>query len=131
MGNVDTSGLGGVPGLPDFLFDETTIMAGQRVEVEIAASIPRAGGSVAAETLKLQQQALTGTVSNFIAGSGGAATFDLNLAPDGSSYLTLLSSQTLVHVFQQPGTDKKFGMIRTGARPAYAAFCSGPAQPLT
>lgn len=61
--------------------------------------------------MKLQQEALNGSVSNFTAGDNGAATFDLNLAPDGSSYLTLLSAQVAVHVFQQPGTDNKFGAI--------------------
>jgi hypothetical protein len=30
-----------------------------------------------------------------------ASAFDLNLASDGSSYLTILSGQTVVHGFQQ------------------------------
>jgi len=108
-GNVDTSGLGGIPGSPNFPFDATTIMAGQRVEIESTTAVPAAGGSIVADKVKLQQQALRGTVSNFAAGSGGAATFDLTLAAD--SYLTLLSGKSVVHVLQQPGTDNNFGTI--------------------
>jgi len=115
LGNVDTSGLGGIPGSPNFPFDSSSVMAGQRVEIESSTSVPAANGTIVAEKVKLQQQALTGTVSNFVAGAGGAATFDLNLAADGSSYLTILSAQTLVHVFQQPGTDNKFGAISNGS----------------
>jgi len=115
-GNIDTSGLGGIPGAPNFPLDATSVKEGQRVEVESAGSVPAANGTITAEKVKLQQQALTGTVSNFTAGSNGAATFDLNLASDGSSYLTLLSGQILVHVFQQPGTDNKFGAISNSSQ---------------
>jgi hypothetical protein len=65
--------------------------------------------------VKLEQQAVSGTVSNFTSGAGGAATFDLNLPNDGSSYLTILSGEVVVHVFQQPGTDNKFGAISNGS----------------
>jgi hypothetical protein len=115
LGNVDTSGLGSIPGSPNFPFDASTVMAGQRVEIESASSVPAANGTIVAEKVKLQQQAITGTVSNFVSGAGGAATFDLSLAADGTSYLTLLSAQTLVHVFQQPGTDNKFGALSNGS----------------
>lgn len=115
LGNIDTSGLSGIPGSPNFPFDSSTVMAGQRVEIESATSLPAASGTIAAEKVKLQQQALTGTVSNFVVGAGGATTFDLNLAADDSSYLTVLSAQTLVHVFQQPGTDNKYGAISNGS----------------
>jgi uncharacterized protein DUF5666 len=108
-GNVDTRGLGGIPGFPNFPFDATTVMAGQRVEIESTTAVPAAGGSIVADKVKLQQQALRGTVSNFSAGSGGGATFDLTLPAD--SYLTLLSKKNLVHVLQQPGTDNNFGTI--------------------
>jgi len=109
QGNIDTSGLGGIPGTPNFPFDATTLKAGQRVEIESTNAVPAAGGNVAADKVKLQQQAVQGTVANFIAGSGGAATFDLNLAAD--SYLRLLSGASSVHVFLQPGTDNNVGTI--------------------
>jgi len=109
QGNIDTSGLGGIPGAPNFPFDATTLKAGQRIEVESANAVPAAGGTVVADKVKLQHQALNGTVANFAAGSGGAATFDLTLPPD--SYLTLLSGQSSVHVFLQPGTDNQIGAI--------------------
>ena len=105
----DTSGLGGIPGTPNFPFDATTVVAGQRVEVESTTAVPTAGGNIIADKVKLQQQALVGTVSNFVAGSGGAATFDLNLPTD--SYLTLLAGQSVIHVFQQPGRDNRSGTI--------------------
>lgn len=109
LGNIDTSGLGGVPGTPNFPFDSSTVMAGQRVEIESTTAVPAAGGSIVADKVKLQQQALNGTVSNFAAGSGGAAVFDLTLPAD--SYLTLLTGKSTVHVFQQPASDNKFGTI--------------------
>lgn len=107
LGNIDTSGLGGIPGSPNFPFDATTIMAGQRVEIESISAF--SGSNIVADKVKLQQQAVTGTVANFAAGSGGGAVFDLNLPAD--SYLTLLSGKSVVHVLQQPGTDNKFGTI--------------------
>ncbi len=113
QGNVDFSGLQ-VPGT-SFPFDETTIHAGQRIEVESLQMMPAMSGTISAEKIKLQQQAVSGTVSNFVAGSGGAATFDLNLPSDASSYLTVLSGEVVVHVFQQPGTHNKFGTISNGS----------------
>lgn len=109
QGNIDTSGLGGIPGTPNFPFDAATLKAGQRIEVESTNAVPAAAGTVVADKVTLQQQALNGTVANFAAGSGGAATFDLALPSD--SYLTLLSGQSSVHVFLQPGTDNQVGAI--------------------
>lgn len=109
LGHVDISGLGGIPGSPNFPFDATTVIAGQRVEVESTTAVPAPTGNIVADKVRLDQQALLGTVSNFAAGSAGAATFDLTLPAD--SYLTLLSGKSVVHVLQQPGTDNKFGTI--------------------
>jgi hypothetical protein len=106
-GNVDFSGLT-VPG-PSFPFDPTTIHAGQRVEVESTSAVPAMGGMMTPEKMKLEQSGLGGTVSNFVSGNAGAATFDLNLP--ANSALAILSGQTVVHVFQQPGTDNRFGVI--------------------
>jgi Domain of unknown function (DUF5666) len=113
QGNLDFSGLQ-VPGT-SFPFDETTIHAGQRVEVESVNMMPAMSGTIVSEKIKLEQQAVSGTVSNFAAGSGGTSTFDLNLPSDGSSYLTVLSREVVVHVFQQPGTNNKFGTISNGS----------------
>ena len=97
-----------------FPFDGSTIHPGQRVEVESMTSLPPAQGNVAAEKVTLQQQAVSGTVSNFtsVAGTG---QFDLNLPSDGSSYITVLSGQTVVHVFLQSGTDNRVAGIANGA----------------
>ena len=113
QGNIDTSGLGGIPGTPNFPFDAATLKAGQRVELESINAVPAAAGTIVAEKVKLQQQAIQGTVSNLTAGSGGAATFDLSLP--SSSYLALLSGKTSVHVLVQPGTDNKVGTINNGS----------------
>ncbi|MBZ5523161.1 MAG: DUF5666 domain-containing protein [Acidobacteriia bacterium] len=104
---LDFSGLT-VPGA-SFPFDATTIHAGQRVEVESPGAIPAAGGTITADKVRLEQQAISGAVSNFAAGAGGKATFDLTLPVD--SYLGLITGQTVVHVFEQAGTDNRFGTI--------------------
>ena len=101
-GNVDTSGIGGLPSSPNFPFDASTVHAGQRIEVESASSL--GGSSLLADKVKLQQQALVGTVSG-LAGSvtSGPATFMLTLPSD--SAFAMLSGKTSVNVFWQPGTD--------------------------
>ncbi|HET6934121.1 MAG TPA: DUF5666 domain-containing protein [Candidatus Angelobacter sp.] len=96
-------------------FDPTTIHAGQRVEIENTAGVPAVNGSFTADRIKLEQQAISGTVSNVLvfSGSGGVQTrFDLTLPSD--SHLAVLSGLPLpvvVHVIAQPGTDNKFGSI--------------------
>lgn len=102
-----------LPSPPNFPFDATTIHQGQRIEVEATSSIPPAGGMITAEKIKLEQQALKGTVSNFMAGSGGAATFDLMLPAD--SHLAIISGQSVVHVTKMAGTDNRFGSIMNGS----------------
>lgn len=98
-GNIDTSGIGGLPSPPNFPFDASTVHAGQRVEVESASAL--SGTSLVADKVKLQQQALSGTVS----GLSGAAptTFTLTVAAD--SAFALLSGSTTVTVYWQPGTN--------------------------
>jgi len=101
-GNIDTSGIGGLPSPPNFPFDASTIHAGQRIEVESSSSL--SGTATVAEKVKLQQQALVGTVSG-LAGSvsSGPASFTLTLPAD--SAFAMLSGKTTVSVIWQPGTD--------------------------
>jgi hypothetical protein len=98
-GNIDTSGIGGLPASPDFPFDASTVHAGQRVEVESVNSM--SGNALVAEKVKLVQQTLSGTVSGL---SGTApTTFTLTVAAD--SAFAMLSGSTTVTIFRQPGTD--------------------------
>ncbi len=101
-GNIDTSGIGGLPSSPNFPFDQTTVHAGQRVEVESSTSMST--NSLVADKVKLRQQSLPGTVSG-LAGptSAGPVTFTLTVASD--SAFAMLSGQTTVTVFWQPGTN--------------------------
>lgn len=102
QGNVDTSGIGGLPASPNFPFDATTVHAGQRVEVESSSTM--SGTSLVADKVKLRQQGLTGTVSGLSAPtSAGPVQFTLTVAAD--SAFAMLSGQTTVTVFWQPGTE--------------------------
>ena len=101
-GSVDTSGIGGLPSPPNFPFDASTISAGQRVEIESAS--PFSGGTVLAEKVKLQQQALVGTVSG-LAGPTSAGPITFTLTVPGDSAFAVLSGKTAVTVYWQPGTD--------------------------
>jgi len=107
QGRMDFTGLA-VPSAT-FPFDATTLRAGQRISVESPGSVPLINGTITADKVKLEQQAITGVVSNFTAGAGGAATFDLTLPT--TSLLIGTATPTVVHVFQQPGTDNRFGTI--------------------
>ena len=100
QGSIDNSGIGGLPAPPNFPFDATTIHAGQRVEVEAVSQM--GVGSLTAEKVKLQQQALTGTVSGLNA-NVAPTTFTLTLPSD--SAFAMLSGAVSVTVFWQPGTD--------------------------
>jgi hypothetical protein len=98
-GNIDTSGIGGLPAPPNFPFDGSTVHTGQRVEIESHSAM--SGNSAVAEKVKLQQQALSGTVSGL---SGTApTTFTLTVASD--SAFAMLSGSTSVTLCWQPGTD--------------------------
>lgn len=107
QGKMDFTGLT-VPNVT-FPFDATTLRSGQRISVESPGGVPLINGTITADKVKLEQQAITGVVSNFTAGTGGAATFDLTLP--STSLLTGTVTPTVVHVFQQPGTDNRFGTI--------------------
>ncbi|MBI3475134.1 MAG: hypothetical protein HY010_05340 [Acidobacteria bacterium] len=98
-GNIDTSGIGGLPSPPNFPFDASTVHAGQRIEIESHNSI--SGDSLLAEKVTLQQQSLSGTVSGL---SGTApTTFTLTVAAD-SAFATF-SGSTTATIYWQPGTD--------------------------
>ena len=99
VGNIDTSGIGGLPAPPTFPFDGTTLHAGQRIEVETNSAVN--GNSLVADKVSLQQQTLSGTISGL---SGSApTTFTLTVAPD--SAFAMLSDSSTVTVYWQPGTD--------------------------
>lgn len=91
-------------------FDATTIHQGQRIEVESNSPVPAAGGSITADKVKLQQQGISGSVSN-LAASG--STFDVTVASD--SALAIISGQTVVHVIKVSDTDNRFGTIANGS----------------
>jgi len=101
-GNIDNSGIGGLPSPPTFPFDATTVHAGQRVEVESGVAL--ASSSTVGDKVKLQQQALVGTVSGLAASTtAGPTTFNLSVPAD--SAFAMLSGMTQVTVYWQPGTD--------------------------
>ena len=100
--NIDNSGIGGLPAPPTFPFDENTIHAGQRFEVESISAMN--GTSVTPEKVKLEQQALVGTVGGLGgATSAGPVVFTLTVPSD--SAFAMLSGKTQVTVYWQPGTD--------------------------
>ncbi len=89
-------------------FSATTMVPGQRVEVESTSGMGSAGGgmmgSITAQTVTLEKQTVAGVVTNYNSTGAGSATFDIQLPVD--SYLTLLNpGKIIVHVIQQPGTD--------------------------
>ncbi len=109
-GDCDMSGLAS-PAI-NFPFDSTHLKAGQRIEI-ITESGVNASQPIVPVQARLQQQAISGIVSNFIALPGGSSTFDLHLPAD--SYLTLLSGETAIHVFAQPKTDNRTPNVANGS----------------
>ena len=94
-GNIDTSGIGGLPSAPTFPFDAATVHAGQRIEVESVAAM--SGTSITEDKVKLQQQALVGTVSGLQGSTtAGPVTFTLTVASD---VFAMLSGETQVTVY--------------------------------
>jgi len=110
--NIDNSGIGGLPSLPTFPFDETTVHAGQRIEIESVNSMD--GTSVVAEKVKLQQQSLVGTVTALPRPtSAGPVTFTLTVPTD--SAFAMLSGNTQITVYWQTGTDlHKLTSVKNG-----------------
>ena len=109
-GDCDMSGLAS-PAI-NFPFDSTHLKAGQRIEI-ITESGVSTNQPIVPVQARLQQQAISGIVSNFIALPGGSSTFDLHLPAD--SYLTLLSGETAIHVFAQPKTDNRTPNVANGS----------------
>lgn len=102
-GSVDDSGLPQLGSSPEFPFDGATVHGGQRVEVESENSMAD-DNPHSVSKVKLKQQSLSGTVSGLAgATSAGPVTFTLTLPAD--SAVAILSGQTSVTVFWQPGTD--------------------------
>ena len=96
--NLDTNGLS--PALiPNFPFDAATVHSGQRVEIDSRHAV--SGTSAVAETVKLQQQTLSGTVSGVT--RGAPTTFTLTVAPD--SAFAMLAGTSTITVYWQSGTD--------------------------
>ncbi len=98
-GNIDTSGIGGLPAPPDFPFEVSTVHAGQRVEVESVSSMSVT--PMPAEKVKLLQQTVSGTVS----GLSGTARTTFTLTVPADSAFAMLSGFTTVTIFWQTGTD--------------------------
>lgn len=109
-GDCDMSGLASPA--TNFPFDSTHLKAGQRIEI-ITQSGVTANQAIVPIQARLQQQAIGGTVSNFVALPGGSSSFDLLLTDD--SYLTLLSKETSVHVLTQPKTDYRGADVANGS----------------
>ena len=109
-GDCDMSGLAS-PAI-NFPFDSTHLKAGQRIEI-ITESGVSTNQPIVPIQARLQQQAISGIVSNLVALPGGSSSFDLLLPAD--SYLTLLSGETTVHVFAQPKTDNRSANVANGS----------------
>ncbi len=109
-GDCDMSGLDS-PAI-NFPFDSTHLKAGQRIAIITDGGVTASQPIIPVQA-RLQQQAIGGTVSNLVALPGGSANFDLLLPAD--SYLTLLSGETVIHVFAQPKTDNRAANIANGS----------------
>ena len=110
--SVDTDGvdLTNLPFTPPF--DASSVTKGQRVDVVSGSGMMSGSGgmgggmtgtlgTLTATQVRLEQQALHGTVSNYTA-NGSQATFTLTLPAD-SAFATLTGTTTIL-VYQQAGT---------------------------
>ena len=86
-------------------FDNSTIAKGQKIDVVSGGSMMgggmMGGSTINASQVRLEQQGLHGTVSNYSA-SGSQATFTLTLPAD-SAFATLTGTSTIT-VYKQNGT---------------------------
>ncbi len=106
---VDTDGVD-MSNLP-FTFDNSTLSPAQRVEPVSSGAMSGGGGMMGggmsnagtmnASGVRLVQQAMSGVVSNYSAGS--PATFTLTLPSD--SAFAVLTGKTIMTVYQQSGTE--------------------------
>ncbi len=93
------------------VFDSSSIATGQKIDVVSGGSMMSGGmgggmmgtpfGTITASQVRLEQQGLHGTVSNYSA-NGSQATFTLSLTPD-SAFATLTGTSTIT-VYKQNGT---------------------------
>ena len=109
-GDCDMSALASTS--TNFPFDSTHLKAGQRIEIITESGVSTSQPVVPIQA-RLQQQAIGGIISNFVALPGGSSSFDLLLPAD--SYLTLLSGETAIHVFAQSKTDNRAANIANGS----------------
>jgi Domain of unknown function (DUF5666) len=107
LGKTDFSSLD----MANFPFDATTIHGGQRVEVESAG--PLAGGIVVADQVKLEQQAVTGTVA-VMSGTSAPRTITITLPADSAFAILSGGGTPTVTVFDQPKTDNRLTTINVG-----------------
>jgi Domain of unknown function (DUF4382) len=103
--DVDLTGI-------NYTFDGSDFAPGQRMLVESGSPLqadPEGNVGLMSPTasVTLEEQIVTGTVSNYLAGQNpGTFEFDVNLPADGTSYLTVIDPTiTVVHVVQQAATD--------------------------
>jgi hypothetical protein len=96
-------------GMESLQFDADSLVLGQHLQVQSMRAIERDSNGNAArvvpETVKLEPQTLTGTVTNYQPGTApGTFTFDLVFATNASANVLNPFFYTM-HVYQQRGTD--------------------------
>jgi hypothetical protein len=111
MNDADLSSLlQSLPFVPKF--DNTTVAAGQRIEVNAAANA-QTQASFSADSVRLRKQALTGTVGAASAGSN--ASFSLLL--DADSAFVTLTKVSSINVYQVSKTQLKgISSVAQGAK---------------
>ena len=106
---VNTDGID-MTGLDFLQFNWLNFVVGQHVQLETTSQIQPdlsgTSGRISAQTIRLEQQSISGQITNYRPGStSGSFTMDLVLPANRSSYLNVLNPRAIsVHVYQQPGT---------------------------